>query len=99
MDLLVTHARDHTHMLHMVAIRAAPVEVLEVMMGSVVGVNKGLLSHKAFRVVRQPALLKVEVPPIIQGILIELLLLASIVGEGTLELVGKASQGVTSVVR
>ena len=75
----MTDARDYAHMLHMVTIRAAIVEVLEVMMASVVGLNRSLLSHKTFRIVRQPALLTVEAPPSIQDILIELLLLASIV--------------------
>ena len=59
-DLPVTHIREHVPMLLMVVTRATIVVVLEVMMARVIGVSKGPLSHKAFKVARQPVLLIVE---------------------------------------
>ena len=83
----------------MVATRATIVGVLEVMMVRVIGVSKGPFNHRAFKAVKQLVRLIVEDPPSIRGILIELLILASHVGRGTLGLAGRVFQGVTNVVR
>ena len=96
-DIPVTHVRDHTQISLMVATRAVAVMVL-VMMTKVVGVNGAPLSHRAIKVSRHLVMLIIEGPPSIQGILIEILALVLHVRRGTMDLVGRALYGVTSVV-